>query len=157
MNEFVNNQPQMIINAHLLITQVPRSAGVINMFTRSMLKINIACIVVISSSTTDDNQIMSNTKTTVGDRVKLVKDDLVGVVRFNGEIQGKKGIWFGIELDAAKGKNNGTVSKVKYFNCASKKGLFVKKTGIAKTNKKHNPDAPRVEVGDAILCKKSRL
>lgn len=96
------------------------------------------------------------TQTTVGDRVKLKKDDNVGVVRFIGEIKGKKGIFYGVELDDAKGKNNGSVDKVKYFKCAAKKGLFVAKTGIAKTNPKANKDAPRVEIGDTVQCKAAK-
>eukprot|EP00484_Ammonia_sp_Unknown_P014455 CAMPEP_0197059486 /NCGR_PEP_ID=MMETSP1384-20130603/117971_1 /TAXON_ID=29189 /ORGANISM="Ammonia sp." /LENGTH=61 /DNA_ID=CAMNT_0042494553 /DNA_START=13 /DNA_END=194 /DNA_ORIENTATION=- len=55
--------------------------------------------------------------TTVGDRVKLKKDDLVGTVRFVGEIQGKTGIFYGVELEEPKGKNDGIVDKVKYFKC----------------------------------------
>eukprot|EP01084_Bolivina_argentea_P021917 40730_1 len=94
--------------------------------------------------------------TTVGDRVKLKKDGLVGVVRFVGEIQGKKGVFYGVELDEAKGKNKGSVAKVQYFKCGKSKGLFVKKPGILKTNSKNNKDAPRVTVGDKIKCKKQK-
>eukprot|EP01083_Nonionella_stella_P116041 344537_1 len=94
--------------------------------------------------------------TTVGDRVKLKKDELVGVVRFIGEIQGKKGVFFGIELDDAKGKNKGRINKISYFKCGKNKGLFVKQTGIAKTNAKNNADAPRITVGDKVKCKKQR-
>ena len=87
-------------------------------------------------------------------QVKLKKDNLVGVVRFIGEIQGKKGVFFGVELDDAKGKNDGSVSKVPYFKCDKKKGLFIKQTAIAKTNSKNNKDAPRVTVGDTITVTK---
>lgn len=94
--------------------------------------------------------------TTVGDRVKLKKDNLVGIVRFIGEIKGKKGVFYGIELDDAKGKNNGSVNKVPYFKCAKKKGLFIKKESILKTNTKNNKDAPRVTVGDDVTVNKAK-
>eukprot|EP01084_Bolivina_argentea_P237465 399086_1 len=93
--------------------------------------------------------------TTVGDRVKLKKDNLLGIVQFVGEIKGKKGVFFGIELDEAKGKNNGTVAKTAYFKCAKKKGSFVKKTAILKTNKKGN-EAPRATVGDKVKAIKAK-
>merc|ERR1712154_564696 len=54
------------------------------------------------------------------------------------------------------GKNDGSVNKVPYFKCAKKKGLFVKKTGIAKTNTKNNKDAKRVTVGDKVKCIKQK-
>jgi len=97
---------------------------------------------------------MATTKTTVGDRVKL-KDGLLGVVRFMGEIKGKKGVFYGVELDDAKGKNDGSVNKVAYFKCKAKKGVFTTKAKIAKTNSKPNAKAPRVEVGDVVKCTKA--
>ena len=32
--------------------------------------------------------------------------------------------WFGIELDEAKGKNDGAVNGVRYFTCPSDRGIF---------------------------------
>eukprot|EP01084_Bolivina_argentea_P111464 198848_1 len=49
---------------------------------------------------------------TVGDQVRLTKD-LMGTVRFVGEIQGRKGIYYGIELTEARGKSNGTVGNIR--------------------------------------------
>eukprot|EP00483_Globobulimina_turgida_P001058 UN01060 len=94
--------------------------------------------------------------TTVGDRVKLKKDNLLGIVRFVGEIQSKKGIFYGVELDDAKGKNNGSVGKVAYFKCKKNPGLFVRAPQIAKTNTKNNKDVPRVAIGDKVECKKQK-
>ena len=51
-----------------------------------------------------------------------------GVARFVGETQFAPGQWVGIELDAATGKNNGTVKGVAYFACAANRGLFVKRS-----------------------------
>ncbi|KFA61474.1 hypothetical protein S40285_03440 [Stachybotrys chlorohalonatus IBT 40285] len=54
----------------------------------------------------------------VGDIVD-VPGGLVGTVRFVGSVQGKKGVFAGVELlpeFAARGKNNGDVDGVSYFN-----------------------------------------
>eukprot|EP01084_Bolivina_argentea_P304374 525631_1 len=70
----------------------------------------------------------------VGDRVtvKRNKNKFDGVVRFIGEIQAKKGIFYGIELDHFKGQNDGSLHKVSYFKCEPKKGTFVSKQSIVK-------------------------
>ena len=86
----------------------------------------------------------------------MKKDNLVGVVRFIGEIKGKKGVFYGVELDEAKGKNNGSVNKIPYFKCAKKKGSFITAKSIAKTNTKNNADAPRVTVGDKVTVSKAK-
>merc|ERR1712228_133990 len=83
-------------------------------------------------------------------------NDNVGKVKFIGQIPGKKGIFYGIELDEANGKNNGKVKKVQYFKCAKNKGLFVKKEAILKTNHKNNKMAPRVTIGDTVKCNKQK-
>ena len=70
---------------------------------------------------------------TVGDQVLLSKD-LVGEVRFIGEIQGKTGIWYGISLTQAKGKNDGKSGNVQYFDCKPQRGIFVKKHKIVSIN-----------------------
>ena len=43
-----------------------------------------------------------------------------------------------------------------YFKCAPKRGLFVKASGIEKTNTKKNRSAPRVTVGDVVQCTKQK-
>eukprot|EP01084_Bolivina_argentea_P017602 32849_1 len=94
--------------------------------------------------------------TTVGDRVKLKKNNLIGVVRFVGEIKGKKGIFYGVELDDNKGKNDGSVENVPYFKCSKKKGLFVSRSGIINTYAGNTKNVPRVTVGDRVKCLKAK-
>ena len=77
-------------------------------------------------------------------------------MRFVGQIPSKKGIFYGIELDEAKGKNNGAVKKIQYFKCSKNKGIFVKEDGILATNTKNNKTAPRVTVGDIVKCKREK-
>lgn len=49
-----------------------------------------------------------------------------GVVRYVGKRDGAKGYWVGAELDEPFGKNNGTLSGKKYFECDDNFGIFVK-------------------------------
>ena len=100
---------------------------------------------------------MASKITTIGDRVKLKKDNLVGIVRFIGEIKNKSGIFYGVELDKAKGKNNGSANKISYFKCSNNKGVFVKKESILKTNNKNNKDVPRVSIGDIVNVNKFKF
>ncbi|ETI53940.1 hypothetical protein L917_02960 [Phytophthora nicotianae] len=62
----------------------------------------------------------------VGDRVCIPDKELFGFVRFLGEIIGVKGIWVGIELDEAYGKNDGSVKGRYYFRCKPKHGVFAR-------------------------------
>jgi dynactin complex subunit len=47
-------------------------------------------------------------------------------VKWYGQITGAKGNWYGIELDNPKGKHNGTVNKVFYFESKDGHGMFFK-------------------------------
>ncbi|BHF81555.1 CAP-Gly domain-containing linker protein 4 [Sparganum proliferum] len=48
----------------------------------------------------------------------------MGHLRYCGPVCFASGIWVGVELDEAYGKNNGTVNGVQYFDCAAKHGIF---------------------------------
>lgn len=61
----------------------------------------------------------------VGDRV-LVDKVKPGVIRYMGETQFARGVWYGIVLDTPTGKNNGSVGEVQYFDCAPNHGLFTR-------------------------------
>jgi len=49
-----------------------------------------------------------------------------GTIAFFGETEFADGLWVGIELDEAIGKNNGTVQGHTYFVCADNHGLFMR-------------------------------
>jgi len=51
----------------------------------------------------------------VGTRVQVPKKDVKGVVAYIGNTGFAPGKWVGINLDEAKGKNNGTVEDKPYF------------------------------------------
>ncbi|KAF8589530.1 hypothetical protein K439DRAFT_1332697 [Ramaria rubella] len=53
-----------------------------------------------------------------------------GVVRFVGTTQFSPGKWVGIELSEPKGKNDGSVMGVTYFNCRMSFGVFVRASQV---------------------------
>jgi dynactin complex subunit len=61
----------------------------------------------------------------VNDRV-MVDGEKIGVVSFIGPTQFAKGIWVGVTLDQAEGKNDGSVNNVQYFSCPPNHGLFTR-------------------------------
>ncbi|KAJ4396985.1 hypothetical protein N0V93_001209 [Gnomoniopsis smithogilvyi] len=77
----------------------------------------------------------------VGDRVE-VPGNMLGMVRFIGAVQGKKGIFTGVELlpeFAARGKNNGDVDGVSYFTTSiAGAGIFLP---LNKAIKRESPES----------------
>ncbi|CAH8626674.1 unnamed protein product [Schistosoma rodhaini] len=67
----------------------------------------------------------------IGDRV-LVAGQRRGVLRFIGQTQFAPGIWYGIELEQAVGKNNGSINGIRYFDCAVGHGIFAPISRIQK-------------------------
>ncbi|CAF4799705.1 unnamed protein product [Pieris macdunnoughi] len=47
-------------------------------------------------------------------------------VRYNGPLEGTKGLWIGVQYDEPRGKNDGSVNGKRYFTCPPKYGGFVK-------------------------------
>ncbi|EJD02624.1 uncharacterized protein FOMMEDRAFT_107555 [Fomitiporia mediterranea MF3/22] len=63
-----------------------------------------------------------------GDDVRIESLGFEGKLRYVGEIEGKPGIWAGVELCGGfvgLGKNNGWAGKKQYFSCPDKCGVFV--------------------------------
>ncbi|KAJ1513305.1 hypothetical protein HMI54_015105 [Coelomomyces lativittatus] len=50
----------------------------------------------------------------------------IGIIRFLGETKFSNGIWVGVELDEATGKNDGEVKGIRYFTTTMNHGLFVR-------------------------------
>ena len=61
----------------------------------------------------------------IEDRV-LCYGKLAGTVRFIGSTEFADGTWVGIELDRGKGKTNGTVDDMTYFQCEENHGAFLR-------------------------------
>ncbi|CAK1585699.1 unnamed protein product [Parnassius mnemosyne] len=47
-------------------------------------------------------------------------------VRYNGPLDGARGVWIGVQYDEPLGKNDGQVNGKRYFTCPPKYGGFVK-------------------------------
>ncbi|XP_029160985.1 CAP-Gly domain-containing linker protein 2 isoform X3 [Nylanderia fulva] len=62
----------------------------------------------------------------IGDRVivSAMQGSKTGVLRYQGPTDFAGGEWYGIELDEPIGKNDGSVSGKRYFECPPKRGLF---------------------------------
>ncbi|XP_078346704.1 CAP-Gly domain-containing linker protein 3-like isoform X2 [Oculina patagonica] len=67
----------------------------------------------------------------IGDNV-MVAGQKNGVVRFIGRTQFATGMWLGIELDQPVGKNDGSVSGVRYFDCKPSHGVFAPPSKVNK-------------------------
>ncbi|KAJ7132877.1 hypothetical protein C8R43DRAFT_1023761 [Mycena crocata] len=70
----------------------------------------------------------------VGDNVRIESLGYEGTLRYLGSIDGKPGLWAGVELAggfAGKGKNNGTVNGKQYFSCPANCGVFVATTKLS--------------------------
>ncbi|KAH9485329.1 Restin-like protein [Psilocybe cubensis] len=70
----------------------------------------------------------------VGDNVRIESLGFEGKLRYIGDIEGKPGLWAGVELSggfSGKGKNNGSVDGKQYFNCPAKCGVFVATTKLS--------------------------
>ncbi|EIW67626.1 hypothetical protein TREMEDRAFT_45156 [Tremella mesenterica DSM 1558] len=70
----------------------------------------------------------------IGDRVRMSGVGMEGTLRFLGPTQFKEGVWAGVELEggfAGKGKNDGSVNGVEYFQCSPNCGMFVLASKLA--------------------------
>ncbi|GJQ71349.1 hypothetical protein Trydic_g11082 [Trypoxylus dichotomus] len=58
----------------------------------------------------------------VGKKVRVA--DKEGILRFVGNVHFTTGVWCGVELASAVGKNDGVVRGVRYFTCPASRGLM---------------------------------
>ncbi|KAF7321414.1 hypothetical protein MKEN_00661900 [Mycena kentingensis (nom. inval.)] len=70
----------------------------------------------------------------LGDNVRIESLGFEGALRYLGDIDGKPGLWAGVELSggfAGKGKNDGSVAGKRYFSCPPSCGVFVATTKLS--------------------------
>lgn len=65
-----------------------------------------------------------------------------GTVRFSGATSFAPGKWIGIELYEQKGKNNGSVQGITYFNCKPNYGVFVRPSQVTVVSAEPERPAP---------------
>ena len=58
----------------------------------------------------------------------------VGVIRYIGPVEFAEGVWLGVELRTAVGKNDGTVQDKRYFTCKPNHGLIVRPSKVQYTH-----------------------
>lgn len=77
----------------------------------------------------------------VGNRVTLrgldwLAMNATGVIRYKGHVEGRMGVWFGIEADAqmsGRGTSDGSINDKRYFTCAPLDGIFVSLVNLRRT------------------------
>lgn len=79
-------------------------------------------------------------KIVVGDRVYVdmgvgsgsSQRAVTGVVRYTGAVHFASGFWVGVELDVARGTNDGSVNGTRYFACRNQHGIFAAPSRVIK-------------------------
>ncbi|XP_064365985.1 CAP-Gly domain-containing linker protein 4 isoform X2 [Dromaius novaehollandiae] len=61
-----------------------------------------------------------------GSQVLLTSSNEMGTIRYIGPTEFAPGIWLGLELRSAKGKNDGSVGEKRYFTCKLNHGVLVR-------------------------------
>ncbi|KAL7987425.1 hypothetical protein Chor_006344 [Crotalus horridus] len=65
-----------------------------------------------------------------GSQVLLSSSSEMGTIRYIGPTSFAPGIWLGLELRSAKGKNDGSVGDKRYFTCKPKYGVLVRPSRV---------------------------
>ncbi|XP_053523076.1 CAP-Gly domain-containing linker protein 4 [Artibeus jamaicensis] len=65
-----------------------------------------------------------------GAQVLLTSSNEMGTVRYVGPTDFAAGIWLGLELRSAKGKNDGAVGDTRYFTCKPNHGVLVRPSRV---------------------------
>lgn len=78
-----------------------------------------------------------------------------GVVRFYGPTQFAPGYWVGVELDSSRGRNNGSVQGVKYFDCdkPGNVGVFIRAEALDNSR----PESPGAAAGPDVKAVVNKL
>ncbi|XP_030302797.1 CAP-Gly domain-containing linker protein 4 isoform X1 [Calypte anna] len=65
-----------------------------------------------------------------GSQVLLTSSNEMGTIRYIGTADFAPGIWLGLELRSAKGKNDGSVGQRRYFTCKQNHGVLVRPSRV---------------------------
>ncbi|XP_015478568.1 CAP-Gly domain-containing linker protein 4 isoform X2 [Parus major] len=81
-----------------------------------------------SSSTTAPSE--GPVKLHEGSQVLLTSSNEMGTIRYIGPTDFAPGVWLGLELRSAKGKNDGSVGEKRYFTCRLNHGVLVRPSRV---------------------------
>ncbi|KAF5399461.1 hypothetical protein PHET_07008, partial [Paragonimus heterotremus] len=87
----------------------------------------------------------------LGDRV-LVSGQRRGTIRFIGPTHFAPGTWYGVELEQAIGKNNGSIGGIFYFECPADHGVFAPISKLQRL-----PNRPRTPQSSGKFSKRSSM
>nr|XP_056709127.1 CAP-Gly domain-containing linker protein 4 [Euleptes europaea] len=65
-----------------------------------------------------------------GSQVLLTSSSEMGIIRYIGPADFAPGVWLGLELRSAKGKNDGSVGDKRYFTCKPNYGVLVRPSRV---------------------------
>ncbi len=144
----------------------PPSSGLVNPTqqgsrTSSSLSNNAPRVTSSPKESIDSGSVTPTASFELGDLV-VAGGTKQGQVAFVGTTQFARGLWVGVVLDAAEGKNDGSVNDVAYFNCRPNHGLFSKPEKLVllkKASAQQKPAATKplpqpatdLRVGDRVL------
>ena len=85
-----------------------------------------------SSSTAKPSNQLYPRDLSINMRVMVTTKDgkTTGIIKFIGHTSFSPGIWIGVALDIKTGKNDGSVSGRRYFECNPEHGIFVKEEAV---------------------------
>ena len=72
-----------------------------------------------------------------------------GIVAYVGEVDFSGGVWVGVILDEAVGKNDGSMNGVQYFQCEPLHGIFFP---LEQSKELHKPVSSNFKVMSFIDC-----
>ena len=131
-----------------------------NTLTNTSLKSTSSTANIAASN--DENENVLDLK--VNDRV-FVNGTKSGVLAFIGETQFKEGIWAGVILDTADGKNNGSIGGVTYFVTEENRGVFCRLNKLTRTavneeaqnvnTTTNNTEMSALKIGERVLVNSS--
>ncbi|XP_022347244.1 CAP-Gly domain-containing linker protein 4 [Enhydra lutris kenyoni] len=82
------------------------------------------------SSATSAGSLEGGVKLHEGSQVLLTSSNEMGTVRYVGPTDFASGIWLGLELRSAKGRNDGAVGDTRYFTCKPNHGVLVRPSRV---------------------------
>ncbi|XP_069092302.1 CAP-Gly domain-containing linker protein 4 isoform X2 [Pleurodeles waltl] len=81
-----------------------------------------------SNTTTSSNE--GNVRLHEGSQVLLTSSNEMAIIRYIGPTDFAQGLWLGLELRSAKGKNDGSVGDKRYFQCKQNYGVLVRPSRV---------------------------